>query len=174
MDKTAIKTFAINSRNKLMEDVEYKMSLVGSEQKREIEKVIYLQVLDGAWREHLYQMDILKTGIGLRGYGQHNPVQEYQKEGFEMFDEMVEAIKQDTAKSLVALKIRTSAAPIERQQVAKVTGTSGGGEEESTRREPIRVGRKIGRNEPCPCGSGKKYKNCHGRPGAEPLEIKVK
>ena len=147
---------------------------MGENGMREFERVCLLRNVDTKWMDHIDAMEELRRGMGLRGYGSHDPVAAYRTEGFEMFDEMVEAIKQDTAKSLVALKIRTSAAPIERQQVAKVTGTSGGGEEESTRREPIRVGRKIGRNEPCPCGSGKKYKNCHGRPGAEPLEIKVK
>lgn len=154
--------------------VELKAKILGENGMREFERVCLLRNVDTKWMDHIDAMEELRRGMGLRGYGAHDPVAAYRTEGFEMFDEMVEAIKQDTAKSLVALKIRTSAAPIERQQVAKVTGTSGGGEEESTRREPIRVGRKIGRNEPCPCGSGKKYKNCHGRPGAEPLEIKVK
>ena len=154
--------------------VELKAKILGENGMREFERVCLLRNVDTKWMDHIDAMEELRRGMGLRGYGSHDPVAAYRTEGFEMFDEMVEAIKQDTAKSLVALKIRTSAAPIERQQVAKVTGTSGGGEEESTRREPIRVGRKIGRNEPCPCGSGKKYKNCHGRPGAEPLEIKVK
>lgn len=154
--------------------VELKAKILGENGMREFERVCLLRNVDTKWMDHIDAMEELRRGMGLRGYGSHDPVAAYRTEGFEMFDEMVEAIKQDTAKSLVALKIRTSAAPIERQQVAKVTGTSGGGEEESARREPIRVGRKIGRNEPCPCGSGKKYKNCHGRPGAEPLEIKVK
>ena len=154
--------------------VELKAKILGENGMREFERVCLLRNVDTKWMDHIDAMEELRRGMGLRGYGSHDPVAAYRTEGFEMFDEMVEAIKQDTAKSLVALKIRTSAAPIERQQVAKVTGTSGGGEEESTRREPIRVGKKIGRNEPCPCGSGKKYKNCHGRPGAEPLEIKVK
>ena len=154
--------------------VELKAKILGENGMREFERVCLLRNVDTKWMDHIDAMEELRRGMGLRGYGSHDPVAAYRTEGFEMFDEMVESIKQDTAKSLVALKIRTSAAPIERQQVAKVTGTSGGGEEESTRREPIRVGRKIGRNEPCPCGSGKKYKNCHGRPGAEPLEIKVK
>ena len=154
--------------------VELKAKILGENGMREFERVCLLRNVDTKWMDHIDAMEELRRGMGLRGYGSHDPVAAYRTEGFEMFDEMVEAIKQDTAKSLVALKIRTSAAPIERQQVAKVTGTSGGGEEDSTRREPIRVGRKIGRNEPCPCGSGKKYKNCHGRPGAEPLEIKVK
>lgn len=154
--------------------VELKAKILGENGMREFERVCLLRNVDTKWMDHIDAMEELRRGMGLRGYGSHDPVAAYRTEGFEMFDEMVEAIKQDTAKSLVALKIRTSSAPIERQQVAKVTGTSGGGEEESTRREPIRVGRKIGRNEPCPCGSGKKYKNCHGRPGAEPLEIKVK
>lgn len=153
--------------------VELKAKILGENGMREFERVCLLRNVDTKWMDHIDAMEELRRGMGLRGYGSHDPVAAYRTEGFEMFDEMVEAIKQDTAKSLVALKIRTAAAPIERQQVAKVTGTSGGGEEE-TRREPVRVGRKIGRNEPCPCGSGKKYKNCHGRPGAEPLEIKVK
>ena len=120
--------------------VELKAKILGENGMREFERVCLLRNVDTKWMDHIDAMEELRRGMGLRGYGSHDPVAAYRTEGFEMFDEMVEAIKQDTAKSLVALKIRTSAAPIERQQVAKVTGTSGGGEEESTRREPIRVG----------------------------------
>ena len=86
-----------------------------------------------------------------------------------MFDEMVESIRQDTAKMLVAAQIRTNnGEELQRKRVAKVTGTSGGGDN-SIKKQPVRAGKKIGRNDPCPCGSGKKYKHCHGRPGADPL-----
>ncbi len=146
-----------------------KEQLIGSEQMREFERIVLLRNVDSKWMEHIDAMDELRRGMGLRSYGQHDPFATYRMEGFAMFDEMVENIRQDTAKMLVAAQIRTNnGETLQRKRVAKVTGTSGGGDN-SLKKQPVRAGKKIGRNDPCPCGSGKKYKHCHGRPGAEPL-----
>ncbi|MBQ3393868.1 MAG: preprotein translocase subunit SecA [Oscillospiraceae bacterium] len=147
-----------------------KEALIGSEQMREFERIVLLRNVDSKWMDHIDAMDELRKGMNLRSYGQHNPYDTYRTEGFAMFDEMVESIRQDTARMLISAKIKTqSGENVKRERVAKITGTSGGGEESEVR-QPIKKGRKIGRNEPCPCGSGKKYKNCHGRPGSESLE----
>ena len=146
-----------------------KEQLIGSEQMREFERIVLLRNVDSKWMEHIDAMDELRRGMGLRSYGQHDPFATYRMEGFAMFDEMVENIRQDTAKMLVAAQIRTNnGEALQRKRVAKVTGTSGGGDN-SLKKQPVRAGKKIGRNDPCPCGSGKKYKHCHGRPGADPL-----
>ena len=146
-----------------------KEQLIGSEQMREFERIVLLRNVDSKWMEHIDAMDELRRGMGLRSYGQHDPFATYRMEGFAMFDEMVENIRQDTAKMLVAAQIRTNnGEALQRKRVAKVTGTSGGGGN-SLKKQPVRAGKKIGRNDPCPCGSGKKYKHCHGRPGADPL-----
>ncbi|MEW9094427.1 MAG: preprotein translocase subunit SecA [Clostridiaceae bacterium] len=131
----------------------------GLEQMREIERVILLRVVDTKWMDHIDNMDHLKQGIGLRAYKQQDPVQAYQFEGSQMFDEMIYNIKVDTIKYLFRVQIQ--AAP-ERERVAKETATNQGGDD-SVKREPIRKENKIGRNEPCTCGSGRKYKNCCGR-----------
>ena len=146
-----------------------KEQLIGSEQMREFERIVLLRNVDSKWMDHIDAMDELRRGMGLRSYGQHDPFATYRMEGFAMFDEMVENIRQDTAKMLVAAQIRTNnGEALQRKRVAKVTGTSGGGDN-SLKKQPVRAGKKIGRNDPCPCGSGKKYKHCHGRPGADPL-----
>ncbi|WP_315116552.1 preprotein translocase subunit SecA [uncultured Clostridium sp.] len=131
----------------------------GSEQMREIERVILLRVVDTKWMDHIDNMDHLKQGIGLRAYKQQDPVQAYQFEGSQMFEEMIYNIKVDTIKYLFRVQIQT--AP-ERERVAKETATNQSGDD-SVKREPIRKENKIGRNEPCTCGSGRKYKNCCGR-----------
>ena len=141
--------------------LEAKEAAVGSDLMRELERVVLLKTVDSRWMEHIDAMDELKRGIGLRSYGQHDPVSEYRFEGFNMFDEMVENIKQDTAKLLVVANI-TKNAP-QRERVAKITGTSGGSDV-SGKKQPIqRAADKVGRNDPSPCGSGKKYKQCCGK-----------
>jgi preprotein translocase subunit SecA len=148
-----------------------KERILGSEQMREFERIVLLRNVDTKWMDHIDAMDELRRGMNLRSYGQHNPYDTYRNEGFAMFDQMVESIRQDTARMLISARIKTpSGENVRRREVAKITGTSGGGEE-ITVRKPIRKKIKIGRNDPCPCGSGKKYKNCHGRPGAEPLDL---
>ena len=126
---------------------------IGEEMFREIERVILLQVVDSKWMDHIDAMDQLRQGIGLRAYGQENPVRAYQIEGFDMFEEMNHSIQEDTVRYLYHVE---SPEKMKRKRVAKPI---------STDREPQKTivkGRKIGRNEPCPCGSGKKYKKCCG------------
>lgn len=130
----------------------------GEEQIREIERVILLRVVDTKWMDHIDSMDHLKQGMGLRAYRQQDPVQAYQFEGSEMFNEMIFNIKVDTIKYLFHVQIQKTP---ERERVVKETATNYSDSETS---EPIRrTEEKIGRNDPCPCGSGKKYKNCCGR-----------
>jgi len=98
----------------------------------------------------------------LRAYGQHDPVVEYRLEGFDMFESMIGAIRENTAKMVLTVRLRTKEAP-KREQVAKVTGASAGGDAAAGKKQPVRKDKKPGRNDPCPCGSGKKYKKCCGR-----------
>ncbi|MDI9520081.1 MAG: preprotein translocase subunit SecA [Bacillota bacterium] len=134
---------------------------------RELERTILLRSVDNRWMDHIDAMDQLRDGIGLRAYAQRNPVHEYKMESYDMFDEMNKLIQEDTIRTLCQLRIQK---PQERQAVARVTSQSGSeGPEPRKARQPIKTkpGEKIGRNSPCPCGSGKKYKECHGRPGAK-------
>jgi len=140
---------------------EQKESEFEEEQFREAERVILLRVVDTKWMEHIDNMEHLRQGIGLRAYRQQDPVQAYQFEGSEMFDEMIWNIKVETVKYLFHIQNRSDKAP-ERQRVAKVTGTNHGNDD-TVKKQPIKKEKKIGRNDPCPCGSGKKYKNCCGR-----------
>ncbi len=127
---------------------------------REAERVILLGTVDRYWMDHIDNMDELRRGIHLRSIGQYDPVVVYRNEGFEMFEQMVAAIREDTARAMLRLQIRSDEEP-KRQQVAKITGTSGDG---SDKKRPVRnTDKKIGRNDPCPCGSGKKYKQCCGK-----------
>jgi len=128
------------------------------EQIREIERVILLKVVDTKWMEHINNMDHLKRGIGLRAYKQQDPVQAYQFEGSEMFDEMINSINNDTIKYILHIAVRKEE-KIEREQVAKETSTN---QDTTLKRKPVVKNTRVGRNDPCPCGSGKKYKNCHG------------
>jgi preprotein translocase subunit SecA len=138
----------------------------GLEAMRYLEKAIYLQTIDTLWKEHLLAMDHLKEGIGLRGYGQRNPLQEYQKEGYQMFMELIERIKEETVEKLFRVQMARPAevARFEAQKEKPIVLSRGGEEDAEKQAQPVkREARKIGRNEPCPCGSGKKYKKCHGR-----------
>ena len=132
---------------------------LSSEQMREIERVILLRVVDAKWMDHIDDMDHLKQGIGLRAYRQQDPTQAYQFEGSEMFNEMIYNIKIDTIKYLYHVQLQK--AP-ERERVVKETVTNIDSSE-GMKKEPIKKQKKAGRNDPCPCGSGKKYKNCCGR-----------
>jgi preprotein translocase subunit SecA len=135
-----------------------KEAQITAEQMREIERVILLRVVDTKWMAHIDDMDHLRRGIGLRAYRQQDPVQAYQFEGSQMFETMIHGIEIDTIKYLFHVHIQK--AP-EREQVAKEITTNK--TDDSLKKEPkIRKDKKVGRNEPCPCGSGKKYKNCHG------------
>ncbi len=129
------------------------------EEFREAERILLLKVIDQKWMDHIDNMDQMRQGIGLRSFGQKDPLVEYKFIGFEMFDETIESIQEDTVKVLYRVVPREK---LEREQVAKNITTNRGGEE--VRRRPVRrIAEKIGRNDPCPCGSGKKYKQCHGR-----------
>ncbi len=132
----------------------------GTEIIRELERVILLKVVDTKWMAHIDDMDELKKGIGLRAFGQKNPVIEYRYEGFEMFDAMVEAIREDTVRMLLTVKLQKNAMP-QREQVQKPDAPNAGAGDGSFSDQPARA-KKIGDNDPCPCGSGKKYKKCCG------------
>ena len=131
----------------------------GSPIMRELERVVLLRVVDTKWMDHIDAMDELKKGIYLRSYAQKDPVVEYKIEGFDMFDAMVESIKEDTVKMLLTVQIKTQEEPKREAVMKPATNQSGDG---SAAKEPVRK-KKVGRNDPCPCGSGKKYKKCCGR-----------
>ncbi|MCR6572550.1 preprotein translocase subunit SecA [Campylobacter insulaenigrae] len=160
----------IESESKLIEILEKryqeKMSFINEQEARKIERILYLQILDNLWREHLYQMDILKTGIGLRSYNQKDPLVEYKKESYNLFMELVERIKFDSLKLLFnvvftqhnAQELEEKAHDANEELIANAT--ENGVDEEGKAQI-----HKVPRNSPCPCGSGKKYKDCHGKSG---------
>jgi preprotein translocase subunit SecA len=135
---------------------------------RQIEKFVMLQTLDGLWKDHLLAMDHLKEGIGLRGYAQRNPLVEYQKEGYDMFEAMMRVTRQDVVEKIFSVQVRREqdVAQVEQaqqQRPQRVQMSHGG---ETVNAEPAtakRDGNKLGRNDLCHCGSGKKYKKCHGK-----------
>jgi preprotein translocase subunit SecA len=155
----------------LQEKYEQKMEMVVPEQRREIEKVIYLQVVDNAWREHLYQMDILKTGIHLRGYNQKDPLVEYKKESYNLFIELTNRIKFESFKTLHMIQLRSQDEQKEiEEMMAKMEAEAMSDielkhEDFGVEQKEEKVEKKIPRNDPCPCGSGKKYKQCCGKSG---------
>ncbi|MCR8696483.1 MULTISPECIES: preprotein translocase subunit SecA [Campylobacter] len=144
LDYNEIKSFIVDE---LTKDYENKMSNIDSEQRKSIEKLLYLQILDAAWREHLYQMDILKTGIGLRGYNQKDPLTEYKKESYNLFMELVNRLKTESVRALQVVKFKTELTNIDEPK-------------DMSKRD-----KKPSRNSPCPCGSGAKYKECCGKSG---------
>ena len=156
-------------KKKSMEIYGQKEKEIGSEQMRELERVVMLKVVDEKWMDHIDSMDELKNGIGLRAYGQKDPVVQYRLEGFDMFDEMISDIKVDVTKILMHIREQGET---KRQETVKITGAAleaihsvDGGSKIGTDvdRTVKNEGPKIGRNDPCPCGSGKKYKNCCGK-----------
>ena len=177
-----------------------KMSFLQDADKRKVERILYLQVLDSAWREHLYQMDILKTGIGLRGYNQKDPLVEYKKESYNLFLELVERIKIESIKVLFNVVFTSSSTQSieqnaqEENEKFRQSAVETGASEDNLGQAAARSGsargfgsgglnggaknsnlsnsnatasgtKKVPRNSPCPCGSGKKYKECHGKSG---------
>ena len=147
-----------------------KMSMAATEQKSEIERILYLQILDNAWREHLYSMDTLKAGIGLRGYNQKDPLVEYKKESYNMFIELIANIKHEIIKILFTIQLQSHEDKEKEQEaIAKMKEKM----EEATEHITTNVAqeavknsdKKIARNETCPCGSGLKYKQCCGKSG---------
>lgn len=178
-------------QNKLEKAYEDKMSPIAAQQRNEIERIIYLQILDNMWREHLYAMDTLKTGIGLRGYNQKDPLVEYKKESYNLFMELIESIKIQAAKMLQYIQLQddrdsaeqtqeiisdletpsaelvTNKEAIEQNLEVEDFGMArgGAGGADFGAAGGVSGGKKVSRNDPCPCGSGKKYKLCHGRSG---------
>jgi preprotein translocase subunit SecA len=145
---------------------EQKMSVVSDEQRNEIERILYLQILDKAWREHLYSMDTLKAGIGLRGYNQKDPLVEYKKESYNMFIELINGIKSEIIKILFTIQLKDPEAEKAEMERLKKEMEESNSDMTLNSDEMITSGeKKIARNEPCPCGSGKKYKQCCGKSG---------
>ena len=126
---------------------------------RELERVMMLRVVDEYWMDHIDAMQELRQGIGLRAYGQNDPVVEYKREGYEMFENMIAAIQAETIRRIFLARVQVGATSVKRERVAKVTGESAGSDG-TVKKQPVKKGQKIGPNEPCPCGSGKKYKKC--------------
>ena len=137
-----------------------KEKALGEPLMRELERVMMLRVVDEYWMDHLDNMTELRQGIGLRAYGQSDPVVEYKREGYEMFEQMIAAIQEETLRRVYLARIQTGAS-VKRERVAKVTGESAGGDQ-TVKKQPVKKVKKPGKNDPCPCGSGKKYKKCCG------------
>jgi len=159
----------------MMENIyEEKMSQLDPEQRQEIERILYLQVLDPQWRDHLYEMDVLKTGIGLRGYNQKDPLTEYKQDSYKLFTDLVTRIKYEAVKVLHLVQFDFSSPEEEEAAVEHIReelesevaeAVLNTDEPEEKKNKPITADKKPKRNEPCPCGSGKKYKNCCGQSG---------
>ncbi|MEZ7170444.1 preprotein translocase subunit SecA [Sporosarcina sp. OR05] len=151
--------------NKLIHDAvieryNEKEAEMSEERMREFEKVVLLRAIDSKWTDHIDAMDQLRHGIHLRAYGQTDPLRAYQSEGFAMFEDMVTAIENDASKYVMKAEIRNN---LEREEVAKGQAVNPKEDGEKVTKKPVRRAVNIGRNDPCPCGSGKKYKNCHGK-----------
>lgn len=145
---------------KVAERYDEKEQEMTPERMREFEKVILLRSIDTKWIDHIDAMDQLRQGIHLRAYGQNDPLREYQQEGFHMFEEMMASVRDDVAKYAMKAEIRSN---LEREEVAKGQAVNPKEEEGGkVKKQPMRKKEEVGRNDPCPCGSGKKYKNCHG------------
>jgi len=148
----------------LAESMREKEAIVSPESMRQFEKVLVLQILDHNWKEHLLAMDHLREGIGLRGYGQQQPLQEYKHESFKLFAAMIGLVREETMQALH--RVRVEQPPEPKPQARQAPMTFSHGDEELDEAPPVTIRRsqpKVGRNQPCPCGSGKKYKQCHGR-----------
>ena len=168
-NKNNMQTISDELKKRAMEIYEAKEQEIGANEMRELERVVMLKVVDEKWMNHIDSMDELKNGIGLRAYGQKDPVVQYRLEGFDMFDEMINDIKYDVTKILMHIRQQGET---KRQETVKITGAAleaihsvdGGSKIGTDVDRTIRnEGPKIGRNDPCPCGSGKKYKNCCGK-----------
>lgn len=146
-------------KEKAMAVYEAKEQQLGEPMMRELERVILLKVVDSHWMDHIDAMHELRRGIGLQAYAQQDPIVEYKRQGFDMFDEMINEIRDDTARTIFIARIVGQDAP-KREQLMKPTNTSGDG---TLTKQPVRKGKKPGRNDPCPCGSGLKYKKCCGK-----------
>ena len=160
--KNALKHVVKENAVKLYEQKEAEFPDI--EQMRELERVVLLKTIDRHWMDHIDDMDQLRQGIGLVAYGNKDPLTEYKMAGFDMFNGMMAGIREGTVRAIYHARIER---PEEREQVAKITGTNK--DDTKVKAPKKRAGAKIYPNDPCPCGSGKKYKNCHGRPGAPAL-----
>jgi preprotein translocase subunit SecA len=166
----------------LEKQYEEKMSVINPDQRSEIESVLYLRVLDPEWRDHLYEMDVLKTGIGLRGYNQKDPLTEYKQDSYKLFQDLIQRIKFEAVKILHLVQFDFGSEEEEQQAVEEIKNELESSIEETTLNQsfeegtiaepipdqvtkPITGTKKPKRNDPCPCGSGKKYKNCCGKSG---------
>ncbi|MGN0522352.1 MAG: preprotein translocase subunit SecA [Eubacterium sp.] len=148
--------------------LEEKRELLGDEMFAEFERMVLLRNVDTLWMDHIDAMDDLKQGIHLRAYAQQDPVVAFRMESYDMFDEMTALIRENTVRMMLTIMPRRRE-DVERKQVAKVTATSSGGDD-TVKSAPVRKGNKVGPNDPCPCGSGKKYKKCCGAPGKQKSE----
>lgn len=142
-----------------------KRELLGDEMFQDFERMVLLRNVDTLWMDHIDAMDDLKQGIGLRAYAQQDPVVAFRMESYDMFDEMTATIRENTVRMMLTIMPRRQE-DVERKAVAKVTATSSGGDD-TVKQAPVRKGHKVGPNDPCPCGSGKKYKKCCGAPGKD-------
>ncbi len=145
--------------------LEEKRELLGDEMFQDFERMVLLRNVDVLWMDHIDAMDDLKQGIHLRAYAQQDPVVAFRMESYDMFDEMTATIRENTVRMMLTIMPRRQE-DVERKAVAKVTATSSGGDD-TVKATPVRRGKKVGPNDPCPCGSGKKYKKCCGAPGKE-------
>ena len=137
-----------------------KETAYGDKLMRELERVVMLRVVDEYWMDNIDAMDDLKQGIGLRAYGQHDPVVAYKEEGYQMFESMIQSIKDETVRRMFLVRVQPQQ-EVKREKVAKETGAAGAADGSSVKKQPIRTAaKKVGPNDPCPCGSGKKYKKC--------------
>jgi len=163
-------------KEKLEKLYEEKMSIFVPEQRQEIESTLYLQIIDPLWRDHLYEMDVLKTGIGLRGYNQKDPLTEYKQESYKLFEQLVEKIKTDATKLLFNVQFnfeepQEELAELERMRDeleiddSELVSNDGQSQVKEEKLTPFIASKKPKRNDPCPCGSGKKYKQCCGKSG---------
>ena len=162
LTKESLKEIIKNEALRLYDEKE---KLVGEERMRELERIILLQVVDSKWMDHIDAMDQLRQGIGLRAIGQEDPVRAYQIEGFDMFDEMIQSIQEETLNYIYGFQVRIEAQPIERKQMVDMNKLEqkGGSETEEEGPKQIKTDKVVGRNDLCPCGSGKKYKKCCGK-----------
>jgi len=135
-----------------------KEAAYGAPTMRELERVVMLRVVDEYWMDNIDAMDDLKMGIGLRAYGQHDPVIAYKEEGYEMFQAMITAIREETIRRMFLVRLAPKT-EVKREKVATETGTAAASKSE-VKKQPVRKEKKVGPNDPCPCGSGKKYKKC--------------
>ena len=156
MDAQALadKVYELSEQTYIRKEAAYTPNLM-----RELERVVMLRVVDEYWMDNIDAMDDLKQGIVLRAYAQHDPVIAYKEEGYEMFQAMITAIREETIRRMFLVQIRTNQ-EVKREKVAKETGTAAATKSE-VKKAPVRnADKKVGPNDPCPCGSGKKYKKC--------------